>query len=84
LGYVPRMSTVTEEEAKAQLPKLLEQVKKSGQPIVICQNGKPVADLIPHRRVKRNLKPHPILSKIKIKYDPTEPLSEEEWPKEFR
>lgn len=78
------MSTVTEKEAKAQLPKLLAQVEKSGRSIVICRNGKPVADLVPHRTVKRNLKPHPVLSKIKILYDPTEPLSEKEWPKEFR
>jgi antitoxin (DNA-binding transcriptional repressor) of toxin-antitoxin stability system len=78
------MSTVTEKEAKAQLPKLLAQIEKSGQPIVICRDGKPVADLVPHRKVKRNMKPHPVLSKIKILYDPTEPLSEEEWPKEYR
>lgn len=78
------MSTVTEKEAKAQLPKLLAQIEKSGQPIVICRDGKPVADLVPHRKVKRNLKPHPVLSKIKILYDPTEPLSEKEWPKEYR
>ena len=78
------MSTVTEKEAKAQLPKLLAQIEKSGQPIVICRNGKPVADLVPHRAVKRNMKPDPILSKIVINYDPTEPLSEEEWPKECR
>jgi len=78
------MSTVTEKEAKAQLPKLLAQVEKSGQSIVICRDGKPVADLVPHRVVKRNMKPHPVMSKIKINYDPTEPLSEAEWPKEFR
>ena len=78
------MSTVTEKEAKAQLPKLLALIEKSGQPIVICRDGKPVADLVPHRKVRRNLKPDPILSKIVINYDPTEPLSEAEWPKECR
>ena len=78
------MSTVTEKEAKAQLPKLLAQIEKSGQPIVICRDGKPVADLVPHRVVKRNLKPDPILSTIVIKCDLTEPLSEKAWPKECR
>ena len=78
------MSTVTEKEAKATFPALLAAVEKSGRPIVICRDGKPVADLVPHRKVKRNLKPHPVLSKIKIMYDPTEPLSYEAWPKEAR
>lgn len=78
------MSTVTEKEAKAQLPKLLAQIEKSGQPIVICRNGKPVADLVPHRVVKRNMKAHPVMGKITINYDPTEPLSEAEWPPEAR
>jgi antitoxin (DNA-binding transcriptional repressor) of toxin-antitoxin stability system len=78
------MSIVTDKEAKATLPKLLAQVEKSGESIVICRDGKPVADLVPHRKMKRNLKPHPVLSKIKIMYDPTEPMSEQEWPKEYR
>ena len=37
-----------------------------------------MADLVPHRPVKRNIKPHPVMSKIKINYDPTEPLTPEE------
>ena len=78
------MSTVTEKEAKAQLPKLLAQIEKSGQPIVICRDGKPVADLVPHRALKRNMKAHPVMGNIKINYDPTEPLSEAEWPAEAR
>ncbi len=78
------MSIVTEKEAKAKFPALLAKVEKSGQPIVICRDGKPVADLVPHRVVKRNMKPHPVMSKIKINYDPTEDLTEEEWPKEAR
>ncbi len=78
------MSIVTEKEAKAKFPALLAAVVKSGQPIVICRDGKPVADLVPHRKVRRNLKPDPILSKIVIKCDLTEPLSEKAWPKECR
>jgi antitoxin (DNA-binding transcriptional repressor) of toxin-antitoxin stability system len=78
------MSTVTDKEAKATLPKLLAQVEKSGESIVICRDGKPVADLVPHRKGKRNMKPHPLMSKIKINYDPTEPSSEAEWPTEAR
>ena len=62
---------------------LLATVEGSSESFVICRNGQPVADLVPHRRASR-IKPHPVLSKIKINYDPTEPLSENEWPKASR
>lgn len=50
---------------------------------MICRNGAPVAELVPHRPRNR-IKPHPTLRKIKIKYDPTEVLSEDEWPAKYR
>jgi prevent-host-death family protein len=71
-------------EAKTRLSSLLAQVESKRERVLICRHGKPVADLVPHQRVKRNLKPHPLLSKISIKYDPTEPLSETDWPREAR
>ena len=55
----------------------------TGETFLICRNGKPVADLVPHKN-KSRLTPHPSLSKFKIKYDPTEPLTAEEWPEEER
>jgi prevent-host-death family protein len=73
------MITVNVHEAKTNLSSLLSQVEKNGEPVLICRNGKPVADLVPHRPFKRNVKPHPRLSRIKINYDPTELLSPEEW-----
>lgn len=72
------MITVDEHEAKADFSGLLSQVEKKGERVLICRNGKPVADLVPHRPFKRNLKPHPRLSKIKINYDPTESLTRDE------
>jgi prevent-host-death family protein len=77
------MKTVNVHEAKTNFSSLLARVEKIGASIVICRNGEPVADLVPHKKVNR-LKPHPVLSKIKINYDPTEPLSEDEWPKASR
>ena len=53
------------------------------QTYLICRNGKPVADLIPHTKSDR-LKTHPAVRDIKIKYDPTEPASEDEWPEALR
>jgi len=77
------MKTVNVHEAKTNFSSLLATVEGSSESFVICRNGQPVADLVPHRRASR-IKPHPVLSKIKINYDPTEPLSENEWPKASR
>ena len=74
-----RMKAVNIHEAKTTLSALLTKVEKSGERIFICRNGKPVADLVPHERRNR-LTPHPTMSNIKIKYDPTKPLAPDEWP----
>ncbi|MGH7989330.1 MAG: type II toxin-antitoxin system Phd/YefM family antitoxin [Limisphaerales bacterium] len=77
------MKTVNVHEAKTHFSSLLARVEKDSGAIVICRNGEPVADLVPHKRVSR-IKTHPVLGKIKIKYDPVEMASEAEWPKRFR
>ena len=77
------MKTVNIHEAKTNFSSLLAKLEKDRETIVICRNGEPVADLVPHKRVNRT-KPHPVLSRIKIKYDPVETASEAEWPKRFR
>ena len=66
-------------EAKTNLSSLLAKLEADNETIVICRNGEPVADLVPHQRVTR-IKPHPVLGKIKIGYNPVEPLSADEWP----
>jgi prevent-host-death family protein len=76
------VKTVNVHEAKTNFSALLAAVQ-TGETIIICRNGEPVGDLIPHRRVNRT-KPHPDLEKIKIKFDPLKPLSEVEWPKAAR
>ncbi len=55
--------------------------RASGATYLICKNGGPVADLVPHQKTDR-MSPHPVMSRIGIHYDPTEPLSEDEWPEE--
>ena len=77
------MKTVNVHEAKTNLSSLLSKLEANSETIVICRNGEPVADLVPHKRVNR-IKPHPVLSRIRIKYDPVETASEAEWPKRFR
>jgi prevent-host-death family protein len=77
------MKTVNVHEAKTNFSSLLARVKDSNERIVICRNGEPIADLVPHRRKSRT-RPHPKLSRIKIGYDPVESLSTDEWPKAIR
>ena len=77
------MKTVNVHEAKTNFSSLLARVEQDREAIVICRNGEPVADLVPHKHVKRT-KPHPVLSKIKINYDPTEAATEAEWPRRYR
>ena len=73
------MKMVNVHKAKTELSALLSGIETNGEPIMICRNGEPVADLVPHRHHDR-LQPHPQMSKITILYDPTEPLTPDEWP----
>lgn len=77
------MKTLNVHDAKTNFSSLLAKIENSSESFVICRNGEPVADLVPHK-IKNRLKPHPTLSKIKIKYNPVESATEEEWPKKFR
>ena len=77
------MKTVNVHEAKTHFSSLLAKLEKDCEIVVIYRNGEPVADLVPHRRTSR-IKTHPGLSRIKIGYDPVEPLSAEEWPEAGR
>jgi antitoxin (DNA-binding transcriptional repressor) of toxin-antitoxin stability system len=58
---------------------LLAEIEATGEKVLICRNGKPIADLLPHRPRGRRT-PHPLMRQIRIDYDPTEPLTEDEWP----
>lgn len=75
------MKKVNVHEAKTHLSAVLAEVEEKGESFVICRKGRPVADLIPHTQ-KDRLTPHPVMRKIRIRYDPVEPLTEQEWPTE--
>jgi prevent-host-death family protein len=72
------MKTVNIHEAKTNLSAIMAAIEKSGQGVVICRNGKPIADLVPHKK-KDRLRPNPFLSQIKIHGDLTSPITEEDW-----
>lgn len=71
------MKTVNTHEAKTHLSRILEEVE-SGEVYIISRNGKPIAELR-KRRAPDRTQSDPILSQIKIDYDPVEELTDDEW-----
>jgi prevent-host-death family protein len=51
-SYFSEMSTVSIKDAKNRLTALARQVETKGERVVITRNGKPVADLVPHKPSK--------------------------------
>jgi len=49
---MPRM--IEASEFKAKCLALMDEVERTGRAVVITKNGKPVADLVPHRSKKKN------------------------------
>lgn len=79
------MITVNMHQAKSRLSELVKAVEEQAQTVVICRHGKPVAELKAARNLPVDrLAPHPELKPLFIKYDPAEPLTEDEWPSEHR
>jgi antitoxin (DNA-binding transcriptional repressor) of toxin-antitoxin stability system len=72
-------------EAKTQLSRLVAAVETRGETVVLCRNGTPVADIVPHHKGRDiTLEPDPELRGARYVQDPTAPLQPEEWPEELR
>ena len=83
------MITINMHEAKTRLSALVKAVEENGETIILCRNGKEVAEIVRRcpepKPFKRNLTPDPSLRvTFAPGYDPTEPLTEDEWPSECR
>jgi prevent-host-death family protein len=78
------MKRVNIYEAKTHLSKLVSEVEEDGIEIVVCRGGRPVADLGPHRKSAKQLKPNPALKGAKFKGDPCAPVPPEDWPDSLR
>lgn len=81
------MISVNMHEAKTRLSQLV-QAAIAGEEVILCSKGEPRVRLVPvpATPLRRDLiQPDPSLRVILAPgYDPTEPLSEEEWPEEYR
>lgn len=77
------MKSVNVHEAKTRFSGLLAEIEAKGAGFIICRNGEPVADLVPHRRTV-SMAADKKLGAFKIDYDPVEALSEDDWPHDAR
>lgn len=74
-------------EAKTRLSELVRAVEEGNETVVLCRDGREVAEIRRRTRSRRvrSLAPDP---RFRVEfargYSPTEPLAEDEWPDELR
>jgi prevent-host-death family protein len=78
------MISVNTHEAKTRLSELLSKVENQGETVIICRNGKPVAEVIPWKKGQDPLQQDSQLKKVIFHDDPSLPLNEDEWPNNLR
>ncbi len=77
------MKTVNLYEAKAHLSKLIAEIEADGELVVLCRNGIPVADIVPHKPSGAAVGPDPELAGAQYLGDPCAPLDASDWPEYF-
>jgi antitoxin (DNA-binding transcriptional repressor) of toxin-antitoxin stability system len=80
------MITVNMHEAKSRLSELVKAVEERGDIVLLCRNGKVVAEIKAVKPARRHrLKPDPALKvTFAAGFDAAEPATEEDWPQENR
>jgi prevent-host-death family protein len=71
-------------EAKAKFSKLISEVENEKTTVIICRNGKPVADLVYHKNTQDPLKQNKKLSGAKYLCDPCSGVDNDDWPEDLR
>ena len=79
------MISVNIYEAKTQLSKLVAAVETRGERVVLCRNGTPIADIVPHEAARgATLEPDPALLGARFIGNPMAGVPPEDWPEELR
>jgi len=73
------MQTMGISQFKAHALKILDQVAKSQESIIITKRGKPLARVIPYRSSNINPKPGKLANYLVFEKDIVSPLGEEMW-----
>jgi antitoxin (DNA-binding transcriptional repressor) of toxin-antitoxin stability system len=79
--------TVNVHDAKTRLSELVKAVEERNEVVVLCRDGREIAEI--RKRAKRgrvrDLTPDPRLRvEFGPDYDPSEPLTDDEWPADLR
>ena len=78
------MISVNTHEAKSRLSELLVSVEQNNEKVIICRNGKPVAELTAWTKKNNPLRKSSKLKNVAFHEDASLPLSEDEWPGQVR
>jgi len=78
------MISVNTHEAKTKLSELLLKVENEEEVVIICRNGKPIAEMRSWKKAKNPLQQSSELKKVVFKEDPALPLDEGDWPSELK
>jgi antitoxin (DNA-binding transcriptional repressor) of toxin-antitoxin stability system len=79
------MKIVNLYEAKTHLSRIVSELEHGEDCIVLCRNGVPVADILPHRINRTGLKEvDPALAGATFHGDPCAALDESDWPEALR
>lgn len=87
LARLASMITVNMHEAKTRLSELVKAVEERDEVVVLCRDGREVAEIRrrSRRRRRRTLAP---VRRFRVEfapgYDPAEPLTEDKWPRALR
>ncbi len=73
------METMGISQFKAHALKILDQVAKSQEGIIITKRGKPLAQIIPYRSSNMNPKPGKLANYLVFEKDIVSPLGEKMW-----
>jgi prevent-host-death family protein len=78
------VKNVSTYEAKAHLSRLIAEVERTGTPVTICRNNRPVVDIVPHRDSHDPLTQAPHLAGARFHDDPCAPADQDDWPETAR
>lgn len=73
------MKTMGISQFKARALKILDQVAKSQEGIIITKRGKPLAQVIPYRSTDTNPNPGKLMNCLVFEKDIVSPFGEEMW-----
>lgn len=73
------MKTIAVSQFKAHALKILDQVSKTQESVVITKRGKPLAEVVPIRSADKNAEPGKLSDTLVFEKDIVSPLGEEMW-----